>query len=494
MPPSCGGYLAELATTASTARARRAPEGEARRLSAILLLLVPAVGFAAQEPPAETQPAAPVLVLRASRVLTMEGEGLGALEPGAVRIEGAKIAAVGADVEVPDGAEIFDLPGATILPGLIDARAALPLDPPSLQEARSPSPTFDPLDAVDPFAVEAIEEAIRSGVTSVHLAAARPATLGGRTAVWKLKPRAAVKDGVVSRPAGLHASIGPARARPSSPLGRVGEYRSLEEQFRAALKYREAWKDYESALEEYEREKAKRKEEEKKGKEGKGPEGEGAKKAEAEKKEGEEKGEGKKEEKKDEAPKKPKKPERDPGKEILLEVLDGKYPLRLETHRAEDLLNALLLAESFGFDLVLEGATEASRVAGALADAGVPVVLGPPDSAAGPFTVAGERAPGTAATLVAAGVRVAVASSGADPSESRFLPLVAAEAVGEGLDPAAALRAITIEAARACGVENRLGSLAPGKDADLVVLDGDPLRPETRALAVIVDGEVAYRR
>jgi len=487
MPPSSGGLLIDLGTIGSAARARRARVKEARRLSALGCSLA-LLAFSARGQ--ETQPEPKVLVLRASRVLTMAGEGLGALEPGSIRIEDGRIAAVGAEIEVPDGAEVIDLAGATILPGFVDARSALPLDPGALGEAKSPSPTFDALDAVDPFAVEAIDEAIRAGVTTVHLAAARAATVGGRTAVWKLEPRAPVSDGVVLRPAGLHASIGAPKARPSSPIARVGEYRALQEQFRAARKYRESWEEYERALEEYETEKAKRS---KKGgeKEKKEEAKEGEKKAEEKKEETKEE---KKGEKKDEAPKKPKKPARDPSKGILLEVLDGKYPLRLETHRAEDISNALLLAEEFGFDLVLEGATESARTAPALADAGVPVVLGPVDAETGPYSIFGERAPGTAATLAAAGVKVVLASSGTDPAETRFLPFVAARAASEGLDPGAALRAVTIEAARVCGVGDRVGSLEAGKDADLVVLDGHPFRPETRTLAVIVGGEVVYRR
>ncbi|HET6202387.1 MAG TPA: amidohydrolase family protein [Planctomycetota bacterium] len=491
-------------------------------LAPLAVALVASTAPRAQETrEAETKPASKVLAIRADWVLTLEGDGLGTLENAVVLIEGGKIKAVGSSVEIPPGAEVIEAAGMTVAPGFLDARSALPLDRGALAEERALAPGFDVLDAVDAFAREPIEEALRSGVTAVHVGPGRRATIGGKTAVLKLKPGRPPAELVVRRGAAVRGSVGAAKDGTPGPIARIGEIRTLREQFRAAKKYREAWEDYREARREFEEERAKRAKEGGKSAESRPAEGTseppstrerprrkpprdaseefgeipdpvapaGEAIALQEKKESE----SRPSEKKEEPLKPPDRPALEPDKEVLLEVLDRSVPLWLEAHRAEDILNALAVAKEFDLDFVLEGATEAVRIAGEIAAAGVPVVLGPPHVGEEAAPELEENDPAASARLRAAGVRFALGSSGTDPAETRFLALHAALAASAGLDPVAALRAVTVEAARLCGVGDRMGSIAPGKDADLVLFDGDPLRTGTKVRAVIVDGEVVYR-
>jgi imidazolonepropionase-like amidohydrolase len=186
------------------------------------------------------------------------------------------------------------------------------------------------------------------------------------------------------------------------------------------------------------------------------------------------------------APRRPPEPKEDPVKDLLLAATRGEVAVRLEAHAVEDLRAALALAAEFRLRASLEGGREAPRLAAEIARSKLPLALWP---AAGPGAREdGPPASAGPAALAAAGARVAIATGDAGPLAVRHLPLAAALAAGHGLDRAAALRAVTLDAAAAAGFEARIGSLEPGKDADLLVLDGDPLAPATRVLAAWIDG------
>lgn len=210
-----------------------------------------------------------------------------------------------------------------------------------------------------------------------------------------------------------------------------------------------------------------------------------------------EKDEGKK--KDEDAPKRPKYPkpvERDPAKDALLEVVDGKRPLRVEAHRVDEIRAVLALGREFEIGrLVLEHASAGDRVADEIARAGVPVVVTElmPGSVPKTYGEVGddEMAEGALpARLHAAGVAVAIASGSA--RKSRFLPMAAAWAAGQGLPRDAALRAITLTPAEILGIGDRVGSLRAGKLADVLVTSGPLFESETRVLRVIANGTTAY--
>jgi imidazolonepropionase-like amidohydrolase len=173
-------------------------------------------------------------------------------------------------------------------------------------------------------------------------------------------------------------------------------------------------------------------------------------------------------------------------------LLRGEYPARVRVATAEDAWTALRLADEFGFALVLEQLTE-GHLAGLpeeLARRGVPCVVGPMMKAAKtPETKA--LTFHTAVALAGAGVPLALCTG--HPSRPvRYLALEAALAVRAGLDEETALRAITLNAAAALGLAGRLGSIEPGKEADLVVFDGDPFLPESRVVYTFIGGRRVY--
>src|SRR6185436_14130028 len=161
-------------------------------------------------------------------------------------------------------------------------------------------------------------------------------------------------------------------------------------------------------------------------------------------------------------------------------------------HRFDDLQNALRLADEFKLKLVLEGATDGARLAPELAKRGVPVVWGPALLAAAPGLETRRHAPESDAALARAGVRLALVTGGESGLTSRFLLENAAAAAGYGLPRDRSLRAITLDGAEILGVADRVGSLAPGKDADLVVLTGEPFAATTHVEQVFIDGELVH--
>jgi imidazolonepropionase-like amidohydrolase len=182
-------------------------------------------------------------------------------------------------------------------------------------------------------------------------------------------------------------------------------------------------------------------------------------------------------------------PPRDLGMETLARVLDGELPALITAHRHTEILSALRLAEEFGFNLVLDGAAEAYMVLDEIQAAGVPVIVHPPmmrpggEAANASFT--------TAAQLHEAGIPFAFQSGyeGYVP-KTRVVLFEAAIAAANGLDRTAALEALTIDAARILGLDGQVGSLEPGKQADLVLYEGDPFEYTTRVCQVIIDGAI----
>lgn len=184
----------------------------------------------------------------------------------------------------------------------------------------------------------------------------------------------------------------------------------------------------------------------------------------------------------------------DPQLQILASALDNKIPVRLNVRRAINIRSALKLADEYDFKLVLDDCTEGYKVADEIAKKKVPVVLGPfyyyPRSYF-QYREGREVNWNNAGILVNAGVKVAL-TSGAQ-SQSIDLLTAAAFAIRHGMPRDKALKAITTIPAEILGVADKVGSLEKGKDADILILSGDPLKVTTRIEKVLLNGRTVYK-
>lgn len=397
-----------------------------------------------------------------------------------VVLVGGKVRAIVPSIRPQRGLTMLDARGGRVLPGRIDAWASL----------GSPDPLGNALDAFDPYDDEAVREALAGGVTSVFLNPTRGGGASGEGALIKLIPGAPLEQVVVSEGLAEHTSLG--FGGPGA--GGVRDYEALRKLLASARAYQDQWLEYREALEKYEKELKKLAAASRPAtrvprpgvRRTPGgptpppaptptPARPGAAPAPAAK-----------------GPAKPNQPRENRALERLLPVLDRELPLRIEAHRAEDIANALDLAEEFELRLVLEGASEAHLLADVLAVRKVPVVLG---GGVRPGTPEGgvqlRRVDDLAARLERAGVRLVIGSDGWARAGS--LAVFAARHAAAGLDPAAALAATTERAAELLGVGEHQGKLAAGYDADVVVYAPEELGAEVVEVT-IVDGRIVYRR
>ncbi len=176
--------------------------------------------------------------------------------------------------------------------------------------------------------------------------------------------------------------------------------------------------------------------------------------------------------------------------EALIPVLKREIPLKAHTHAAEDIFTALRIAKEFDVRITLEHVTEGHLIVEELAKENVPLAVGPTLTSASKFELR-NKSWTTPGVLAAAGCQVSIITdSPVIPQE--YLPLCAGLAVHAGMDPFAALQAITINPAKHAGIADRVGSLEVGKDADMVIMDGCPFEVSTEVKYVLVDGEAVH--
>lgn len=173
--------------------------------------------------------------------------------------------------------------------------------------------------------------------------------------------------------------------------------------------------------------------------------------------------------------------------EALIPVVQGHMPLIVTVHRASDIRNVLRLAEEENLDVILDGAEEGWRVADEIAAAGVPVLLNPLTNLPSSFEVRGATME-NAARLHAAGVVIAIKGNEGSVHRAREARYNAGNAVAHGLPYAAAIQALTVNPARIFGLEDRIGGIRTGLEADVVVWTGDPLEPLSQPVAIFIGG------
>jgi len=423
--------------------------------------------------PLELSAADEVLWIRGERVIVRPGVEL---ENAAILVEGGVIVAVGPDVLLPEGAR--EIRGAVVCAGFIDPWSTLGLDGRSATESASTAATRT-VDGIDPWRLPELRaEALRGGVTTARVQTGAHAVMGGIGAVLRTKTDA--EADVVLEDACISATVGITRAgKQLDPFERVSEVERLSGLIEKGRKFHEDQVEYDHELEEWRKEIAEKREElEDDFKKAKKKRDKDVKKDEEDGKEHKEK--------RYKEDKKPKQPRYDPNNEAMARVAEGEVPLVVEVHRVAEMRS--LLAKTTGFDrlrLIVAGGTEAAHLSDDLVERGVPVICWPtpmgssrkPEYEAHDLALAGE--------LDRAGIEVLIGSGGGP--HARDLRLLAALAVGHGLDPEAALHAITLGPAQAFDVADRVGSLERGKDADVLVFDGDPL-DSTSVLRFVVSG------
>ena len=383
-----------------------------------------------------------MLLIRNARLFTMEGDGY--IEGGDVLMEAGKVVAAGANLSAP-GAKVIDAHGAYATPGFVDPHTHIGLwadgerdDTGDGNEATDPvTPHLRALDAVNPVD-PCFAEACRAGVTSVAAGPGSANVLGGQFLAMKTHGKS-LKTMLIKEPLAMKAAFGenPKHVYGSNgkrPGTRMGTAAVLREALYEAREYMEkrAGKDAD------------------------------------------------------------KRPAFNLKNEALAMVLRRELLLKMHAHRADDILTAIRIVKEFDLRASVEHCTEGHLIAGELREAGVGVILGPLlcDRSTPELKNLTMKAP---AILHRAGVKFALMTDhGVIPEQ--YLPVEAGLCVREGLPEMEALRAITINAAEVIGLADRIGSLAPGKDADLVLFDGHPLETRTHASLVLVNGEIAYER
>jgi imidazolonepropionase-like amidohydrolase len=384
--------------------------------------------------------------LKGGVVYTMSGAPL---KNGILLVKDGKIEAVGSDLPIPEGCPVIDAREFVVMPGLVAARAYLGVTSnwrqlSSTDEKSKPVvPEMEIKHAIEPQA-PLFYWARELGMTSALVTPGNLNVIGGQGVVIKTSgdvvDRMVVKDRAVMV-FGLGAQ---ARRTGQMPSTRMGIAAVIRETLVRAQEYRDS-------LEKYEKDK------------------------------------------------KGTAPQRDFSLEALVPVIKGEMPVIIHCERKDDILTAMRLADEFKLKIILDGATDAYKVIDEIKKRDIPVILEDLFRGVGNIEDRGFSVDNPA-ILAKAGVRVAFRAQeglwqwpGAGMTGGDLLE-IAAFAHREGMPEEAALRAVTIDAARIAGIEARVGSLEPGKDADILVLRGRPFRTASIPEAVFVDGKVVYQR
>jgi len=374
------------------------------------------------------------------RILTMEEEDF---EQGYLLIDNGKIISIGKGGDTfPIGTEIIDLTGMTVMPGLIDPHCHLGIyeeiyrvEGNDANEYSDPiTPELRALDAINPTD-QGFLDALEGGVTTVGICPGSANVVGGSCAVLKTFGKT-IDEMVIKETAGLKIAFGenPKRVygeQKKKPVTRMAVAALLRNQLVKARHYLNG-----------------------------------------------------KEEKDDFEP--------DLGLEQIGLVLENKIPLRAHAHRSDDILTALRIAKEFQVPIIIEHCTEGHLIVDELKESQVSVVVGPSLTSRAKVEMK-NRSFATAGILAEAGIKVALCTDHPE-TPIQYLFLCGALAVKEGMKEKDALRAITINGAEVLGIADRVGSLKPGKDADLIILDGSIFDLKTKITAVYINGEKVESR
>ncbi|QDV34539.1 amidohydrolase family protein [Tautonia plasticadhaerens] len=433
------------------------------RLAAVLALALAAPAASAQDQ----------LAIKGGRIIPVVGEPI---EGGVILVRDGTIQAVGEDLDIPIEARVIDATGKVVLPGFVEPHSPEPLV--QANEVNPNVPFVSVVDAIDPNATY-FEEARRNGVTTAHAIPGNSTMFGGKSAVVKTSGTFA-EDMVLRRDAALKISL-----RPSGSSSRMGHLARLRRELDETLRYMKS-------LEEKKAEAARAEADEEQDEEEGGDDEGDANAPQEEDEEQDDEGDSPDPSAEDTEP--------DAQREALVRLLKGELPAFVYCEQAMDVPQALRLIDEYKLDATLILGRDCYKAVDLVAGRDEPVVLDP-DLVfweTDPRTDEDERIvlpriyreAGVPITFQASGVSSFSATS-LGPS---YLWYQAATAVKYGMPPEEALEALTLRPARMLGIDAFVGSIEEGKDADIVILTGEPLKLGTWVDTTIVDGRVVYRR
>lgn len=379
------------------------------------------------------------MVIINGNIHTMEAE---TIPCGYVRIEGNIIEEIGemASFTAAEGEKILDVHGAWVMPGMIEAHAHIGITEEKWgaigndcnEETAPVTPTLRAIDAVNPMD-PAFHDAIEAGITSVMTGPGSSNVVGGQFVFMKTQGRC-IDNMVVKHPAAMKIAFG---ENPKTTFGnkdvcpstRMGIADVLRRTLYQAVQYRKEKESGNLENEDYEQ-------------------------------------------------------------EVWLPVLRREIPMKAHAHRADDILTAIRIAREFNVDLTIDHGTESHLIVDEIKASGFPVIVGTDLTSRSKLEVQNMNFK-TNKIVHEAGILFAITTDH-PVALIQYLPLCAGLAVKHGLPMEEALKAITINAAKICKVDGRVGSLKVGKDADIAIFSGNPLEVFTETLYTIINGEIIY--
>lgn len=373
------------------------------------------------------------IAVKAEKVYTVSGE---VITNGVVLIKDGKIEKVGAALKIPGNYTVYE--AKVVTPGLVDARSVVglsgPLNIPTDQDQLEKSSPIQPdLRAIDAYNTDdtLIGYLRVNGITTIHTGHGIGALVSGQTMVVKTKP--GVVDDVTLIPVEMLAmSIGSSvQANFTSPGTKSKEIAMLRAELLKAQGYEKKLQSRDTT----------------------------------------------------------KRPSRDLSQEMLVKMLHGEVKALVAANTSTDILSAIRLANEFHLKLVIEGAAEAYRLVDKIKGSGAEIIVHP--TMARPYGEMANMTMENAAILTKAGIPVSIESGyeGYVP-KTRVIRFEAGVAAANELPYDEALKAITLNPARLLGLDKRIGSIEKGKDADIVLYDGDPFEYTTHVCKVIIDGKL----
>lgn len=379
------------------------------------------------------------MVIINGKIFPMEGKNI---ENGYVRVKEKEIVELGdmSDFHKVDEEEILDVQGAWVLPGFIEAHAHIGITEEKWgtigddcnEETMPVTATLRAIDAVNPMD-PAFHDAIEAGITSVMTGPGSANVVGGQFVFMKTQGRC-MDNMIIKAPAAMKVAFGENPKaiygdKDQLPSTRMGTAALLRKTLYEAVQYK------------------------------------------ADKENG-------------------RLDQTDFEMEPWIPVLGREIPLKAHAHRADDILTAIRIAKEFQVDITIDHGTEGHLIADEIKKSGFPVIVGTDLTSRSKLEVQNMNFK-TNKILYEAGVLIAITTDH-PVALIQYLPLCAGLAVKHGLPMEEGLKAITINAARICGVSDRVGSLKKGKDADIAVFSGNPLEVFTKTLYTIIDGEIIY--